>query len=308
MFKKIILIIFAIFVLFILIIGVYFYICVNKPMSSSSELKSFEIVEGEGSIEIGKKLAQKGLTHCPSVFAIYVSYKNISLLPGIYYLSENMTMDEIIEPISQGKIEEYKITTIEGWRVAQIGEYLEKKNITTNDEFLKVAKDKEGYLFPDTYRIAKEATSEEIINLMLDNFHNRTEDFDVKPETVILASIVEREAKTDEDRTKIAGVYQNRLDIDMKLQADPTVQYAKGNWDPPTRADYENVESPYNTYLHKGLPPGPICNPGLASINAALSPEKHDYYYFFHLADGTTVFSKTKEEHEENLVKYKDKR
>jgi UPF0755 protein len=93
----------------------------------------------------------------------------------------------------------------------------------------------------------------------------------------------------------------------MKLDADPTVQYAKGSWDPITQNDYYDVISPYNTYLNSGLPPGPISNPGIASIRAAINPEKHNYYYFFHLKDGTTIYSETLEEHNSNLNKYSDK-
>lgn len=118
---------------------------------------------------------------------------------------------------------------------------------------------------------------------------------------VIIASIVEREAKFDEDRPKIARVYLNRLELGMKLEADPTVQYAKGSWDAIKLSDYQNVNSSYNTYLHAGLPPGPICNPGLESLQAVLSPDSNDYLYFFHKTDGHAVYSKTLEEHRSKL-------
>jgi UPF0755 protein len=136
----------------------------------------------------------------------------------------------------------------------------------------------------------------DLIKLMRDNFDKRTKDLKITPETVILASIVEREAKDDAERGAIAQVYINRLAKGMKLEADPTIQYAKGNWKAVLLSEYRSVISPYNTYLNDGLPPGAICNPGLKSIEAVIDPTPHDYLYFFH-AKGETFFSKTYEEH-----------
>jgi UPF0755 protein len=115
---------------------------------------------------------------------------------------------------------------------------------------------------------------------------------------------VEREAKKEEDRPLIASVYLNRLKKGMKLEADPTIQYAKGNWQPITEAEYHSVDSPYNTYRYAGLPPGPIANPGLASILAVLQPAKTDFLYFFHTKSGETIYSMTNAEHEKKKQKY----
>lgn len=306
--KKVWLIIIISILTVVIGISAFGYNYIYKPVGQNGKEQFFEVVEGESTAEIALKLKNQGFVRSPLIFTFYARLTRAKILPGIYYLKQNMSIPQIIAPMISGNVEEYKITTIEGWRIEEIAQYLEKKGIVSREDFLAVSQGKEGYLFPDTYRVAKKVTAQELINLFLENFYHRTENLKITPEMVTLASIVEREAKREEDRAKIAGVYQNRLDAGMKLDADPTVQYAKGNWEPLKVSDYKSVDSLYNTYLHAGLPPGPICNPGLASIEAAISPEKSDYYYFFHLADGTTIFSKTQKEHEENLVKYNDRR
>jgi UPF0755 protein len=171
-------------------------------------------------------------------------------------------------------------------------------------DFIKAAEGQEGYLFPDTYTFPVNTSSQDIIQVMKRNFEGKTRDLKPNLETMVLASIIEREAKYDEDRAEIASVYLNRLRTGMRLEADPTVQYAKGSWESITSTDYHSVFSPYNTYLHAGLPPGPICNPGLASIQAASNPSKTDYFYFLTTRDGHAVFSKTFEEHKRKIRQY----
>lgn len=296
----------VIIIILILVISclVYGYYVIMIPISQNSTQNiAIDISDGESTFEIADQLKDKNLIRSPWFFTSYVKYKKALLLPGIYYLQQNMNFEKIIERISSGDVQEYKITIPEGWRITQIAQYLTDKKMVKYNDFVEIAKDKEGYLFPDTYQISIDATANDIIKTMQDNFNTRTAGLGLTNDKLILASIVEREAKNDSERAKIAGVYQNRLDNNMKLEADPTVQYAKGDWDAPTVSDYTKVESPYNTYLYKGLPPGPISNPGLASINAVMNPEKHDYFYFFH-SNGDTIFSKTKEEHDANKAKY----
>ena len=201
----------------------------------------------------------------------------------------------------EGKVIENLVRIPEGWRLTQIDAFLAEKGIIKKGELTKISSADEGYLFPDTYRFVLDVTPEEIRSMMIDNFNKKTDGLKISSQDIIIASIVEREAKFDEDRPKIAGIYLNRLAKGMKLEADPTVQYAKGSWEPITVSDYTSVQSPYNTYLHEGLPPGPICNPGLKSIEAVLHPEKSDYLYFFHQTDGHAVYSKTLEEHRAQL-------
>ena len=294
---------FIVIILVIILPIIYYFYAINVPVSKSEKNVSFEIYDGETTLDIGESLKEKKLIHNKYIFALYVYFKNINLIPGIYYLKSDMTLEQILDPISKGNVQENKITIIEGWRREQIAQMLSENKIVEYDDFLSASEGKEGYLFPDTYRIAVNITAQEIVNKLIENFNNRTKDLSLKKDDLILASIVEREAKTNEERPKIAGVYLNRLNIGMKLDADPTVQYAKGNWDALKLSDYKDVNSPYNTYLYKGLPPGPICNPGLASIKAVLEPEKNKYYYFLHSKDNQIFFSETLDEHNQNKQK-----
>lgn len=295
-----------IFIIIIIIISIFWWIfsSIKKPISSSKEQINIEIIEGQKTEEIAKKLKEKKIIKSSFIFEIYTFLKQKNILPGNYDLAFDMNYDQILEILSQGKAKENTITIIEGLRREEIADYLEKKQNISKEEFLEKTKNLEGYLFPDTYKIAIDATVDDIIKKLTDNFKIKTKQLSLGYKELILASIVEKEAKNDNERAKIAGVYKNRLELDMKLDADPTVQYAKGNWDLLTIDDYYNIISPYNTYLNKGLPPGPICNPGLASIKAALYPDEHEYYYFFHLKDGSSIFSKTYEEHNQNIQKH----
>lgn len=210
---------------------------------------------------------------------------------------------------------EVQITIIEGKRREEIAVQLETAGLGNAAEFLTKTEDLEGRLFPDTYRFFTDASMDDIIATLTRTFSARTAGLEVTDQALIVASLVEREAVGDSERAAIAGVYQNRLDIGMKLDADPTVQYGKdslalatGNtllkdfsfWQPIFRSDYTTVRSPYNTYANPGLPPGPICNPGLKSIQAALAPERHSYYYFFH-RNGQLYLSRTLSEHQQKL-------
>ena len=280
----------------LVIIGVF--ININSFFNyKSPETVYVTIKSGESNKKIATNLKDKKLINSTMLFSIYVWMKHWYLRDGIYKIDQGMTLSQIVSKIHEGKVQENVITIPEGWRAAQIDDYLAKKGIIKEGEFLAITQKDEGYLFPDTYRLALDAKPVEIRNLMIDNFKKRTSGLNLDNQTLIIASIVEREARTDSDRVSIASVYFNRLKIGMKLDADPTIQYAKGSWSQITRSDYQNVKSPYNTYINKGLPPTPICNPGLKSIEAVVNPAKTDFYYFFHKKDGEAVYSKTFEEH-----------
>ncbi len=177
------------------------------------------------------------------------------------------------------------------------------------------AADLEGYLFPDTYSFARGAGEDQIVDLMVSTFRRNWEEVlaarsDVEPdprELVTLASIVEKEALLDDERPLIAGVYRNRLRRGIALYADPTVIYAlklRGTWDGNLRRPDLELDSPYNTYRYPGLPPGPICSPGLASLLAAADPAQTDYLYFVSRNDGTHVFASTLREHNRNVERW----
>lgn len=284
------------------VLTIFVYLGFLRPAGKNT---SISIKQGEGTREIAATLKQEGLISYPLFFSVYVYQRHWYLQPGVYKIESKMTPLQIAVMLHDGKVIEYLVTIPEGWRVTQIDEYLAERGIIEKGELTKIASADEGYLFPDTYRFALDVTPQEIRKLLLENFNQKTADLKISRETIILASIVEREAKFDEDRPKIAGIYLNRLDKGMKLEADPTIQYAKGSWEPITVASYKNVNSLYNTYLHDGMPPGPICNPGLKSIEAVLYPQKDGFLYFFHKTDGHAVYSATQEEHEANLQKYR---
>lgn len=205
-----------------------------------------------------------------------------------------------------------RVTIREGLTRQEIAALLAKQGVVSAGEFLAITSHDEGHLFPDTYELKQGTPAFDVRQKLLDTYVLRTKAVNPTDDQLILASIVEREAKGDADRALIAGVYANRLKLGMKLEADPTVQYAKWTalgraptnqdgsknyWAEITKADYQAVQSPYNTYLSAGLPPGPICNPGMASIKAVITPAETDALYFFHTKSGQAVFSKTLEEH-----------
>jgi UPF0755 protein len=211
----------------------------------------------------------------------------------------------------------YKITIPEGFTCLQIAELLDQKNIVEKEFFLKLTKygekSYEGYLFPDTYEVPKKYGSENMLKLLLSNFNRVVEDNKLRNKAdkigfsldkiIILSSIIEKEAKFTEEKKKVSTVFYNRLKKGMKLQSCATIQYILEK--PKERLDENDlkIDSPYNTYLYKGLPPGAICNPGLDSIMAALEPVKEDYLYFVLGENGRHIFSKTYQEHLKNKNK-----
>ncbi len=299
MVKKILLIIGEL--LIVLISSFFLYYYYNLNYRGEGVEVEFTIKEGETTRIIATNLKKNNIISSALIFEIYVKTKGMLIQSGSYKISDQKNITEIAQILSDGKTTNDYVTIPEGWRVTQIDELLVENGIVKKGEFSKVAASLEGYLFPDSYKFEKESNPDEVKKRMTDNFWEKTKNLKITPGVVIIASIVEREAKFDEDRRKIAGVYLNRIELGMKLQADPTIQYAKGSWDPITVANYRNIISPYNTYLNEGLPPGPICNPGLKSISAVLNPEKNGYLFFFHKDDGHAVFSETLEEHESRL-------
>ncbi|MCJ7656330.1 MAG: endolytic transglycosylase MltG [Candidatus Atribacteria bacterium] len=230
---------------------------------------------------------------------------------GEYNLSPSMNMLQILDKLAKGEVITYKITIPEGYTYVQISELLDKKEIAEKEAFLKLVKDSEknseGYLFPDTYEVPKKYGAEKMAKVMLSNFNqlaienkfiDRAEEIGFSlDEIIILASIIEKEAKFSDEKNRVSTVFHNRLKIGMKLQSCATIQYILGE---PKEILDENdlkLDSPYNTYLYKGLPPGPICNPGLDSIIAAIEPNEEDYLYFVLGENGRHIFSKTYEEH-----------
>jgi UPF0755 protein len=308
---------------------------------SEDEAIEFLIPSGSSTAEIAALLKENGFIRYEKVFRLLskINGHDGKYQSGTHILSKSLSYDEIMRVLTQ-KPESKQVTIPEGKTVSQIADILyENKLIKSKEQFIETCNTEtfdydflkdlpqrdnklEGYLFPDTYRIDMNTSDKGIINMMLRNFSNKFKDDykehikDLKGMTmdkiVILASIIEREAKTSEDRDIISGVFYNRLNSKdktlRKLQSCATIQYIllKTTGSVKERlfeADLA-LEDRYNTYLYEGLPPGPICCPGEESLKAALYPEKTDNLYFVAKSDGTHVFSKTFKEHQAAIERY----
>lgn len=278
-----------------------------------------EIKEGSNILSIADSLKEKGVIKSKYIFCAlaFLGGKAKKLQAGWYEFTLPTSTFEVLRQIYLGKVKGVKVTIPEGFTVRDIARRLEEKGLISEEEFLTLATNApsslraivnapnpnlEGFLFPDTYIFPKGIKGEEIIKAMLENFRRKAmEKIRGGPlpfyQTLILASMVEKEAKYDDERDLIAGVLLNRLEKDLKLECDATVQYALPA--PKERLTYEDLKvvSPYNTYLHKGLPPTPICNPGLSSILSAVHPRKSPYLFYVARPDGRHIFSRTLQEH-----------
>ncbi|MBI4049433.1 MAG: endolytic transglycosylase MltG [Candidatus Doudnabacteria bacterium] len=300
---------------------VYFFTQVNQPTSSVSSPVSLSIDKGMSARQVATRLAEKQLVNYSWIFTLYIYVQGAGnkIQAGEYLLDRRMSLAEVTQIVTAGKVvsNEHRITILEGWSNKQIGKYLESRNIFTAGQFEEAADSHEGYLFPDTYLLSKQATASELVEKMLANFENKTKDLAITKDIIIMASIVEKEVGrtgpdlTDKDLTGmeqerrfVASVFYNRLKLGMPLQSDATVNYITGKSDRQVSLADAKIKSPYNTYLVKGLPPGPIGNPGLDAIKASIEPAESDYLYFLNAPDGTAYFAKTIEEHNANRAKY----
>jgi len=245
---------------------------------------------------------------------------DIKIIAGIHTLDYNLSTKELIKKLSSNENILTKITIPEGKRVEQIAAMLEDKKIFGYKEILSAAEGYEGKLFPDTYYISRRTKAQEFVEIMVNNFNKKTSEINFSQDDLILASIIEREAIKNEERPIIAGIFKNRLEINMKLEADPTVLYVNDSqkivditpqeatqytfWQPIDFSLYRSLVSPYNTYLNQGLPPYPICSPGLSSIEAAINSIDSDYLFFLHGSDGQLHPALNNDEHEINKDLY----
>jgi UPF0755 protein len=270
----------------------------------NSEKIVFSVKKGENFLTIGRNLEKEGLIKNRIFFYIYVLLKKEqkNFKAGRYLLSSSMNIPQIVEKLTSGYTEKVKITIPEGSTLKDIEE---KLKIKLKGENL------EGYLFPDTYYFPLGFTSEEVIKIMRENFEKKIALYKNEieksgktlHEIIIMASILEKEAKSKEDKEIISGILWKRLKAGIPLQVDSTLTYITGKKSKELTADDLEIPSPYNTYKYKGLPPTPICNPGLESILAALRPKESEYWYYFSTSEGRVIFSKTLLEH--NLAKEK---
>ncbi len=302
---------------------------VNGEFLLSSQTTTSPTIFGDNwspdASQIGNSLFKNGLIKNPTVFKVYVQFSGIAgrIQAGDYRLSPGFNLFQVASVLSKAPLE-VKVTIPEGFRREEVAVKFAKsldQGSSFTAEFLDETGQDEGYLFPDTYLVSGNATPGAIINKMKSNFNTKVDS--LKPENsglseselIILASIIERETKTDEERPVVAGILLNRLDKGWPLQVDSTVQYAVATarcksfltsctwWQPPGSADLE-IKSPFNTYKNAGLPPSPIANPGLSSIKAAYNPEKTDYFFYLHDSQGQIHYAHTLEEQDANIKKY----
>jgi UPF0755 protein len=315
----------------------------TQPAGNIGPPTRFVIAPGETAGMVATNLESEGLLRDRELFLNYVRYYGLDsqLEAGTFVLDPALSVPEMAQQLTEAYAQEITLRFLEGWRAEEVAAYL----ATTTpaeidaDRFLAIVYRRvafplepyaflsalppeaslEGYLFPDTYLVPVDARAEDLVDRMLANFALQVS-AEIRArftaqglslhEAVTLASIVERETPLREERPLVAGVFLNRLRLPMRLQADPTVQYALGYspgagawWKSPLSAADLQLESPYNTYLVEGLPPGPIANPGLASLQAVAEPEESDFLYF--VADcgrpGAHVFSVSYDEHLQNV-------
>ncbi len=306
---------------------------IDRPKDTRADTRPFVIARGETAGQIANRLEADGIIRSALAFAfvLYDTERENALQSGTYTVSAALTPRELAKLFEKAPGEQIVLRIIDGWRLSEVANAVNRAFPSISNEAFTAAAvvgdrkntvlagldpstSLEGYLFPDTYFMRPNATPIQIIDLLLDTFERRvgttlrvasaerkTPIYDI----VKLASIVEREARDRTESATIAGVYTNRLGIGMKLDADPTIQYALGEWRELSLDDLK-LDSPYNTYRNAGLPPTPIANPGVAALEGAARPAGVPYLYFVAKSDGTGghAFATTIEEHEANRVKY----
>lgn len=287
--------------------GLYF---LSLSPSQDQSKKVFVINQGEDILTIGSRLQKYNFVKNKYVFALY-SYLlglNRQIQAGTFYLSTSADLPTLIKKLASGGSHDYWLKIIPGTRLEEF---------SPSPEFTEAATNLEGQLFPDSYLIPEAYTPEQILDIISTNFTQKLAEAKTNSssslsgnQALILASILEREARTIESKKMVAGVLLNRLKINMPLQVDASVQYARDSlfktekyWQPVSRADLSIVSS-YNTYKNRGLPPAPICNPGLESLIAAYHPLSTDYLFYITGNDHQMHYAKTLDEHNANIAKY----
>ncbi len=288
------------------------YLSIHTPPKNFPFNEVITITPGESLQNITNNLYESNVIRFPFIFrtTVIMLGGERKVIAGDYLLDQKVGPIDIAVRLIKGNFhtESKKITIPEGWDNKEIADYLEKNLVSFNkNEFLKIVKDKEGYLFPDTYFIANTTRPRTIVNLMESTFDSKIKSVTGLAtstrslhEILTMASILEGEALTTVDRKLVAGILYRRMEIGMPLQVDATFSYVNGKSTFELTLDDLKIDSPYNTYKYKGLPPTPINNPGLDSINAALYPTKTKYLYFLTSKSGKMHYARTFEEHKKN--------
>ena len=327
------------FVLIVLpfLLRAYYRVAINRPSQSGKEV-SVEIMKGEGVADIARNLVDKGAINSDFLFNVYVYTVNLGtkIQAGTYKIPAGSNLKQVVEIIQHGT-NDLQLTFLEGWRTEEFAR-LATNNLDNIDfeEFVSLAKDSEGFLFPDTYSINKDIQEKELLSIFTSTFTEKTKDILTedklskagltKEQVVIFASMLEREIHSEEDRPVVAGIIIKRWREEMKLDVDATTQYVAAwqdicgapercipafeevvnfDWWPTilTQDDLE-LESPYNTRKNLGLPPAPISNPGLSAIEAVLNAQQSPYYFYLTDSEGVAHYAVTLDQHNFNTAKY----
>jgi UPF0755 protein len=324
--------IFILLVLALIIMGfIWQGIYLPKEPGSNNSLV-FSVKKGEGVKEVAINLERQGLIKSDFLFLFYTLIQRVAgkLQAGEYLLSPSMNIPQITRKIVSGEVIKIKVTFPEGFSLAEIEERLMQNGFNIKSKIksqkAKIYKEEfkflvelpeetnlQGYLFTDTYQFSYQATPEEIVRKMLSNFDKKLatdlrEEIQKQGKTIFevvtIASLIEKEVQTPEDKELVSGILWKRLEKGMPLQVDATITYITGK--KTTKVPFEDlqVDSPYNTYKYKGLPSGPICNPGLDSIKGAIYPKDSPYWYYLSTPEGKTIFSETLTKHNFYKAKY----
>ena len=322
--------------------GFYFVYQYNISVDNTGNYEDiiFKVASGESVKQIAENLFKQDLIKSKFYFLFYVKNQDNenALQAGEYNLSLSMSIKDIVSALASGRalIREMDVKIIEGWRLTDIGEYLEKESVSTKQKFLSLTESAfawpfdfekpkilnaipnnaglEGFLFPDTYRIYNDDNEVVVIKKMINNFADKFTEKMIEDATkqgrnifeiVTMASIIEKEVRNYEDMRVVSGLFWNRIKNRQGLESCATLAYILGVDKKIYSLDDTKIKSNYNTYQNLGLPPGPICNPGLNAIKAAIYPIDTEYNYFLSRPDdGKTIFSKTYQEHLRNKAKY----
>jgi UPF0755 protein len=302
----------------------------HEPFRGFTGERFVEIPQGDGSRAIARRLVEAGVVADPWTFrtAVRWSGRGQALQAGEYRFADAASPIEVVERLARGDVYTLAITFPEGLTIGEMAELFEARELGTAQSFREAARDVtaiaaldpaardlEGYLFPETYPVSRRVDAVSLVAAMVERFKTVYAELSKgRPATelgvrqvVTLASLVEKETARAEERPIVAAVYRNRLAIGMGMQADPTVIYAlrqRGRYDGNIRRVDLAIDSPYNTYRYRGLPPGPIAAPGRAALEAALAPADANYLYFVSRNDGSHVFAETLRDHNANVRKF----
>ncbi len=313
--------------------GVWVWRFLHQPYRDYEGERLVNVESGTGAATILEHLEAAGVLPDALLARAFLVYRldDPSLKAGEYRFDKPLNTPQVLDKLIRGRVVTYPVTLIEGLVIEEIADTLAARGFGDAETFrLEMrrgdlvgdldpeAENLEGYLYPDTYSFARGTAESEIVATLVRTFRKRFT-AEVAPllggapagrtvrEIVTLASIVEKEAQVDDERARIAGVYANRLRIGMALYADPTVIYAfklMDRWDGNLRRQDLKLDSPYNTYVYAGLPPGPICSPGVASMIAAAAPAETRDLYFVSRNDGTHVFAENLADHNRNVTRW----